>query len=243
MTTHEAREILLLAQPGREDGSDPRVAEALSLAGRDPALREWLERQRALQAAARRGLRDIPVPSGLRDKILASRNLVRPVAWWRHPVLWSAAALLMALLGAGLWLSDSPDKNDLDTFRGRMVRAVLRQYTMDITTNDMSQVRAFLSSKNAPADYTLPEKLGRLPVSGGGVLSWQGQKVSMVCFDSLRQGTLFLFVVDATSVGGSPGVSPEFQQVNKLGTVIWNANGRIYVLAGTGGQAALRQYF
>ena len=151
--------------------------------------------------------------------------------------------MLMLLVGTSLWLSDAGDKSNLHTFRGRMVGVVLRQYAMDITTNDMSRVRAFLASKNAPADYTLPEKLGRLPVSGGGVLSWQGRKVSMVCFDSLAQGTLFLFIVDARSVDDRPGASPEFEQVNKLGTVSWNANGKVFVLAGSGGPEALQQYF
>lgn len=151
--------------------------------------------------------------------------------------------MLMILVGAALWLSDPADRNNLQTFRGRMVGAVLRQYSMDITTSDMSQVRAFLASMNAPSDYELPDKLGRLPVSGGGVLSWQGQRVSMVCFDSINQGTLFLFIVDARSIAGSPALSPEFQQVNRLGTVSWNADGKVFVLAGSGGPEKLRDYF
>lgn len=243
MTICEAKNLLLLAPFGQEDPPDPRLAEALALAERDPELGEWLKRHRALQTATRRSLRGIPVPPDLRDKILAARNPARPAIWWRHPMLWSAAAMLMVLLGAGLWLSDGADKNNLRTFRSRMVGAVLRQYTMDIATNDMSRVRAYLASRNAPADYTLPDKLGRLPVSGGGVLSWQGQKVSMVCLDSLSQGTLFLFVVNDSSLDDGPRAAREFQQVNKLGTVSWNANGKTYVLAGSGGSAALEQYF
>ena len=107
----------------------------------------------------------------------------------------------------------------------------------------MNQVRAFLASKNAPADYTLPGKLASLPVSGGGILSWQGQKVSMVCLDSLKQGTLFLFMVDDAALQEGPAGIREFEQVNKLSTVTWKTNGRTYVLAGSGGREDLEQYF
>lgn len=243
MTIEQAKQILRPAVLAREADSDPQITEALALANREPALREWLEGQRDLQNAVRRNLREIPVPANLREQILASRKIIPPLTWWKHPMLWSAAAVLMLLCGAGLWLSDAPDQNNPATFRGRMVGAVLRQYTMDIATNDMSQVRAFLASKNAPADYTLPGKLASLPLAGGGILSWKGQKVSMVCFNSLKQGTLFLFVVDdSTLETGFIGVR-EFEQVNKLSTVTWHSKGRTYVLAGSGGREDLEQYF
>jgi hypothetical protein len=120
---------------------------------------------------------------------------------------------------------------------------VLRQYTMDIVTNDMAQVRAFLATKQAPADYALPDKLGRLPVSGAGILSWQGGKVSMVCLESANQGTLFLFVVDAPAVRQRDSVTREFADVNRLATVTWTRSGRTYVLAGSGGRTELENYF
>lgn len=243
MTIEQAKQILLPAILDRASDGDPQVAEARALANREPALQAWLENQRVLQNAVRRNLREIPVPAHLREQLLASRKIVQPLTWWKHPMLWSAAAMLMLLCGVGLWLSDVPDQNNLATFRGRMVGAVLRQYTMDIVTNDMRQVRAFLASKNAPADYTLPEKLARLPVSGGGILSWQGQKVSMVCLDSLKQGTLFLFMVDDSALQESSAGIREFEQVNKLSTVTWKTNGRTYVLAGSGGREDLEQYF
>lgn len=243
MTIEQSKQILLPAVLDRGSDGDSQITEALALADREPALREWLEKQRALQNAVRRNLREMPVPADLRERILASRKIVQPLTWWKHPMLWSAAAMLMLLCGVGLWLSDVPDQNNLATFRGRMVGAVLRQYTMDIVTNDMSQVRAFLASKSAPADYTLPEKLARLPVSGGGILSWQGQKVSMVCLDSIKQGTLFLFVVDDSTLKEGPVGVREFERVNKLSTVTWKTNGRTYVLAGSGGREDLEQYF
>jgi hypothetical protein len=122
-----------------------------------------------------------------------------------------------------------------------MVGAVLRQYTMDIVTNDMSGIRRFLASRQAPADYVLPPGLATLPASGAGVLSWQSQRVSMVCLDSPDQGTLFLFVVDQAAVRSSPAAQPQFQQVNKLMTVSWSQGGKVYLLAGSGGRENLQK--
>lgn len=243
MTRNEAKEILIQSRFGRSVGANPRLPEALALAEKDPALQRWLEQQRSFHDAASRSLRSMPVPPDLRDQLLASRATKRSTDWWRQPTAWSAAALFIGLLTLGLWWSKSPAENTLATFQSRMVGAVLRQYTMDIVTNDMTQVRAFLATKSAPADYTIPDKLSRLPVSGGGVLSWQGGKVSMVCFDSPQQGTLFLFIVNGSSLQDPPAAPREFRDVNKLGTISWMDNGRTYVLAGSGGRAALEQYF
>ncbi len=243
MTINEAKQILLTSHPARDDRDDPAVQQARALAEREPSLAQWLERQRAFQTATTRSLRSIPVPAHLRDRILEAKKIVHPVEWWRHPLLWSAAAMFVLFLSLNHWLADSPPEDSLQTFRGRMVGAVLRQYTMDIATNDMAQVRSFLAARNAPADYALPDKLNRLPVSGGGILSWQGQKVSMVCLDSAKQGTLFLFVVDRGSLSNGPSAAREFQPVSKLATVSWTSGNRVYVLAGSGGREALEQYF
>jgi len=243
VTLNEARQILIASQPQRDDREDPLLQQALALVEKEPALGQWLERQRSFHDAASRSLRSIPVPVTLRNQVLASRKIVRPAQWWRHPLLWSAAALFLLFAGVNHWRSDAPPEDSLRTFRSRMVGAVLRQYTMDIVTNDMTQVRSFLATRNAPADYSLPDKLRRLPVSGAGVLSWQGQKVSMVCLDSAQHGTLFLFVVDRASLSEGPSAARDFQPVSKLATVSWATGSQVYVLAGSGGREALEQYF
>jgi hypothetical protein len=122
-----------------------------------------------------------------------------------------------------------------------MVRSVLRQYSMDLVTNDMTAIRQFLTGHQAPADYVLPPGLTSLPASGAGVLSWQGQRVAMVCLDSPDQGTLFLFVVDQSAVRPPPPRNPEYLQVSKLMTASWTRDGKTYVLAGSGGREGLQK--
>jgi hypothetical protein len=115
---------------------------------------------------------------------------------------------------------------------------------MDIQTNDMAQVRQFLGARNAPADYALPPGLARLPVTGAGVLSWQKERVAMVCLDGgPKQGTLFLFVVNRAAVKRPPGGSPELARISKLVTASWTAGDRTYVLAAPGDLETLEKHF
>jgi hypothetical protein len=149
-------------------------------------------------------------------------------------------------LGA-FWLSQPrAPESAFDTFRSRMVRTVIRQYTMRIITNDMTAVRTYLATNHAPADYQLPAPLLQLPVLGADILSWGEQPVTMVCFDSLDEGTLFLFVLnraDLKPVPPVPPAPPQYWQVSQLMTASWSQDGKTYVLATTGSVESLRRRF
>ena len=163
------------------------------------------------------------------------------VPWWRQPVVWKAAAAI-ALLCAVVAVWRKPSSEDsFQTFRSRVVRNVLRSYSMDIQTSDMAQIRRFLATNNAPADFVLPQRLGQLPAQGAGLLSWRDRHVSMVCLDSGAQGTLFLFIVDRAAVK-SPPPERQYAAVSELTTVSWSERGETYVLAGRGGKEALQQF-
>lgn len=243
MNATEAKTILLAWRPGHGDVRDPEVAAALELARRDSALKEWIERHGDFQRAVAKRFQEIPVPAGLRARLLARPKILTPAPWWRSPAWLSAAAAVVLLLGLAAWWVRPPAENSLAVFRGRMVGNVLRQYTMDIVTNDMTQVRAYLAGRQAPADYVLPEKLNRLPVIGAGILSWRGERVSMVCLEAAGKETLFLFVVNGASLDGTIPTGTEFAQVSKLMTASWTQGGRTYVLAGSGDRGSLQQHF
>jgi hypothetical protein len=56
MNRDQAKEILLRYRPGRDDATDPQVAEALMLVDWDPELARWFEQQQRADAAIRAGL-------------------------------------------------------------------------------------------------------------------------------------------------------------------------------------------
>jgi hypothetical protein len=243
VTDAEAKRILMAHRPGRgsaDHDADVEVSAALEEVRRNPELAQWWQQQQAFHGAMAREFASAPVPRGLRAAILAQAHVV-PFPWWRQPRAWAAAAMIALLLGWGalvLWPEDTT--GSLATFRSRMVRTVLRQYRMDIQTNDMAVIRQFHATNGAPADYVLPSGLAALPASGAGILSWQGTRVSMVCLDAGARGTLFLFVASDTQV--QPPSDREFAPVSSLMTVSWSGGRKVYVLASSDQRESLEKY-
>lgn len=243
MTPHEAKLILLAWRPGAAHERDPEVVRALECARREPELRSWLEGQKSFQQKLKESLRTVPVPEGLAERILSQVKRVPPVGEARHRPRWWTAAAAVLLLGLFAWWMRPAPTDAFPQFRDRMVRTVVRQYSMDIVTNDKAVIRRFLATNQAPSNYVLPRALARLPVIGAGLLRWRDQRVAMVCLDSGEQGTLFLFVVESAAVLKAPGPTPDFVPVSKLTTASWTEGGKTYVLAGTGGEEALGRYW
>ncbi len=243
MNSAEAKRILIAHRPGCDPAAEPDFAAALEQVGRDPVLAQWWEQQQAFHASMKKGFGEIPLPEGLRDRIRARAKIIS-LPWWQQPRAWAAAAAMVLLVGlAALLWRPAPQEGTFETFRSRMVRNVLRQYRMDIQTNDMATIRRFLATNNAPADYKLPPKLMQLPPMGAGIMSWQAGRASMVCLDSGTAGTAFLFVVNRADVKKAPGGSPEFAQVNKLMTASWSEGENLYLLALPGEVETLKKLF
>jgi len=243
VNAHEIKRVLAGYRPGTGDVREPEIARALELAGEDPGLREWIEDQVAVQKALRVRFQRLPVPAGLRDRILRMSPVSRARRWPAQVPGVAAAVAVVLALGLGAFWPRTPKLPELAEFRGRMVRAALREYRMDIQSGKMEEVRDFLRSRQAPADYLLPPGLGELPIAGGGRLTWQGQPVAMVCFDRGGGALLFLFVLDLSAVPDPPHLQPEFVRVNRLMTASWSQDDLAYVLAGELEEASLRRYF
>jgi hypothetical protein len=246
MTTLEARKTLQLFRPGSDDASDTLMAEALELAKHDPQLDNWLEEQNRFQTAMREKFREIPVPANLKESILAQSKIIRPVPWWSDPVWMRAAASIVLLIGLSigsfsLW-KQSRVPNRFANYEARMVRSALREYHMDIVTNDLNQVRNWMASKGAPWDFSVPKGLARLPLTGGGVLRWRNHPVSMMCFDRGDSEMLFLFVMNRSAVKDPPAEKPELDRVNKLVTASWTEGDKTYLLAGPEEANFLQKY-
>lgn len=242
MTSAEARQILLLYRPGSGDDRDPQFAEALELAGHDPELARWFEQHGAFQVAVRARFRQIEVPADLPDRILAARKIIRPPVWWRRPAWVAAAAAMVLLIGlAAFWVQPrTPDR--FANFQTRMVGTVLREYRMDLVTDDMAQVRQFMARQGAPADYEVTKGLAQLQLTGCGLLRWRSNPVAMVCFDRGTNQMVFLFVMNRSAVKDPPPATPQVARVNQLLTASWTSGDKTYFLAAPDEGDLLRKY-
>lgn len=247
ITPEQAKEILSMARPGHADPEDADQQEALRLAALDPELRRWWEEHQRLDASLRTALHSIPVPARLADRIVAGR----PSATRRFPLPfprprrwhWGlAAAAVLALAAWLIWLS-FPAAPRFPVYRDRMARAALRDYRMDLQTNNLAAVQRYLAQRGAPAEYALSPPLQALPGLGCGVLRWQNQPVSMICFDRGGGQLLWLFVAPRGAVAGAPaGREPVFGSVGRLTTAAWSEGPLCYLLATVGEQPILERY-
>jgi hypothetical protein len=236
VSPQEAKQILLLYRPGSAEAADPQLAEALELARRDPQLGHWFDQHRSFQQAMRGKFRQIAVPAHLKSSLLirgtAQPSIPTAQVWWRRPAaLAGAAAVVLMLAAVGFWLQ--PSRADrFANFQNRMVGSALREYRMDLVTNDMRQVRQFLANRGAPADYELSRGLEKLQLTGAGLLRWRSNPVSMVCFNRGDNQMLFLFVMNRSALKDPPAETPQFAKVADLLTASWSRGDKTYLLAG-----------
>jgi uncharacterized membrane protein YbaN (DUF454 family) len=247
MSRREAQEILLSCRPGREPADDPQVAAALELARTDPELRQWYEQHRAWDAAVRKKLNSIPVPHDLKSAILIGPKVITgPAHWWtRRAVLAAAAALIVSLITLAVMILNRPaaPEKTFAAFRSEIISVVLREYRMDLETNDMRQIRAFLGSRGAPADYTVPAGLQKLKLAGCGKRISQGKPVSMVCYEDDQHRFVWLFIAKVANWKDRPSAEASFARVFSCATGNWLEGDTqyVYVIAAETSDSSLRK--
>jgi len=250
MNPERAKQILLLYRPGPVGDGDPEVAEALTLLEGDEELRRWFEAQRAAQDAIRRQFKNISPPAALKEQIISERPWhTRPVTA-RHFV--AVAAVAVVLVVAGLWWigRTPPEAKGFATYCSRMFGTVIRSYPpMQIETNNLGSIRAFLKQHGAIGDFVAPPALARTPVAGGLAMPWRGRPVTMICFKTgrplppLQGGDLWLFVIDSAALPDPPpNVTPQLAKLDDVAYASWTQAGKTYVLAVEGDEALLKKF-
>lgn len=252
MTTLEARQNLLTYRPWAGEDERAEFADAIALCRQDPESAAWFENHCAAQNAVHARFQGISLPEGLKEQILAERKVRASILWLRQPA-WLAVAAMVVMIAVvsnfwGTWQSPGDDVS-FGAFRSRMVRLSLRSYGMELETNNVAQIRAYLATRKAHADYLVPKGMTQSPLVGCGVLSWQNQRVTMICFRTGRplkpgeKSDLLLFVMDRSAVPNPPrSGNAEISNVNTHVTASWSDGDKIYLLASPGNEADLRGF-
>jgi hypothetical protein len=245
MDNREAKFILNAYRPGGQDASDPRFAEALEQARRDPVLERWLSESIAFDAGMTERLLAVEVPPDLRENILAGVKVSRPL---RSPfVKWSIAAALiaMAILGSLIWRETRPahlagwQNQALD-----VVSSLVRnESSFDAQSHNADELLAWLRADHAPAAQTLPQNLGKLESLGCKRFSWGGKPVSVICFVRPDGGLIHLVTMN-TSAESDREVKrqPRVVQQDHWVTATWREGDMTYMLALEGSPDQLRTY-
>ena len=252
MTRQEAKQILLLYRPETADAEDPDFAEALALAKQDAELTLWFEQHCGVQRILRARFQGITPPEALKEQIIAEHHARLVRERLRRPVTLVAVAAMCVLMALALALLLRPrSERTVAGFRQRMI-STTRPGTyppMLIETNDVREIRACLAQNQGPADFVLPRALEAATSTGGAVLRWQSQPVSMICFRTGRplkpgeKSDLFLFVIDRSAMTDAPGAgSPRFTTTNQITAASWVEGDKFYLLTCAGDETILQRF-
>jgi hypothetical protein len=253
MTTDQAKQILQLYRPGTADATDPTFAEALEACERDAELKQWFSNHCSLYAAIRAKFKKIPVPEGLKEQIIAERQVHRATPTWQKAVLVAGVVAMAALAIITFGPDFGPrEPHDFAAYRDYMGSVAIRGYGMDKYSSDLDEIRTYLAEKKAIADYVLPTNLEKnVKALGCVATTWQGKPVTMVCFQTGRTvdplnpnaPDLWLFISDKTIASGAPKASaPKFEKASELITANWTVGNRTYVLATKGDEQFLGKF-
>lgn len=240
MNNEEAKLILHAYRADGQDASDPRFREALEQAQRDPELARWFANEQALDSRIAAKLqRSTPAPAGLKAQLLAQRKIVRPVIWWQRPAMRFAMAACFALFATlAVWFNFLHEGaieargNSFGDYRDSMSDfAANKLKSLTFRTSDVTEAKRWLAENGSIAELTLPGGLEGRPSLGCRILDWQGEKVSLVCFELANGKVVHLLTVDGSIFKNGPGESPEFKQAGGVAMASWSRGGKTYVLA------------
>ena len=239
MNTTEAKFILQARRPDGQDDTEPRFAEALEQARRDPALAGWLAREQSFDAAVAEQLRSVQPPAGLREAILAGARMSRPTPFWRRPQVLALAACVTIVIGlAAAWPVLRPS---VDT--EQLALGVMNEIGSDAHHATMPRARgrlhAMLADSSTRLAAGLPMDFAQLKADGCRSLRIGGREVLEVCFE--RGGAFHLYVAKRDDFEGDGQAM--FRERGSLAAVTWTDARNTYVLVSRDGTAALRNVF
>ena len=249
MDSREAKFILNAYRSGGQDANDPRFAEALEQVRRDSILQRWFEGAVAFDAAITEKLCATPVPSDLRENILAGVKVSRAPTWKNRSRKWAiaAAVILSATLGVLIWRHNTQPApvagwqlQALDAILSSIAR---NESHFDLISRNPADLVKWLRANYAPAAEKLPDRLDKLPSIGCKTFFWHGKPVSLICF-ALPDGRAIHLVMTNVSAESERPIEHETKliQQGRWATATWCEGDKIYMLALEGSRDELRRY-
>lgn len=248
MDSREAKFILNAYRAGGQDANDPRFAKALEQVRRDPILQRWFEGAVAFDAAITEKLSATPVPSDLRESILAGAKVTRVPDWKKRWRKWAiaAAVALSATLGVVIWHNTRPTPvagwqlQALDAILSSIAR---NESHFDVISSNPADLLKWLRANHAPTGEGLPDNLDKLPSIGCKTIFWHGKPVSLICF-TLPEGRAIHLVMTNVSTESDRAIKHEAKVIQQglWATATWREGDMIYMLALEGSRDELRSY-
>jgi len=190
MNKEEAKKILSAYRPGDQDQADPFFATALEQARQDPELGQWFSEEREFDRSVAGHLGSVPVPFGLRTRILAN---MEPRAFKKWRWVAALAGTATALLVISFWRGPTQDSGLLSDYQQEMMSFVKLQPPLEMESLTIGPIKRWLIEHKAPLTE-IPPGIAAVETMGCRVLSFRGHPVTLICFCH-GQTVAHLFIV------------------------------------------------
>lgn len=241
MNNQEAKFILGAYRPDGSDACDPAFAEALAVAGRDPALQTWLEQQRRFDEVVAAKLQTVVPPAGLRDTILAGGRASRPrISWWQRRITLAAAIIVLGFMSyAVLPILGRPAVSDLVGFALSDLAEAHDDH--EGFPPALAGLQGQLANARLPLTTGLGLDLAELRRNRCRVLRVGGREVFEVCFN--RDGVWYHLYAARRSDFAAGALDARALLTTKGACVAtaWADARNIYALVAQGAPAALQR--
>jgi hypothetical protein len=245
VTKEEAKRILAAYRPGDQDRFDSNFAEALQETERDAELAQWFVEEREFDRAVAAQISSVPVPFGLKTRILANirhRTDTKPrwVAALAIAATAAAALLFLAQL-IGIWRPSGQHFGSLSEYEQEMMSFVKLPPPLEMESLEMGPIKQWIVERKAPlAD--VPPGIAAVETMGCRVLYFRGYPVTLICFCH-GQTVAHLLMVDRAALPAlKPGNPPVVTSQGDWTTATWADQHYACMIAVHDKPAAARQY-
>jgi|KBSMisStaDraftv2_1062788.scaffolds.fasta_scaffold61955_2 hypothetical protein len=243
MDEQQARLILQVYRSGGQDQNDPHFFAALQETERNPQLAQWFADEQAFDQAIADHLERMPVPFGLKTRILANAGRTESRASrWLVGLATVAALLFLCAQIISIWRNPTSAAGALPDYSREMVSFVRIPPPLDMETNDLGKIQGWVAQKKR-FSVVAPPALASLEPVGCRALSFRGHDVTLICFHRDGNRLAHLFVVDRAALPQlKPGQRPIFSTVGEWTTASWAQGGHVYMITVQGDRAAVQSY-
>ena len=238
MTNEEAKLILQAYAPNGRSATDPNFQAALNQARYNRELADWFANEQALDSRISGSLiKSLKPPTKLKSLLLAQKEIIRPVAWWRkrsHQLALAGCAALLTIFSVVSFSHISPV--EFGKYREEVGESAAEGIERaGDTPRDQFQVRRWLADNELDASFLVPRGLNDGVISSCRVVNWRGNKVYIICYELQNHQKAHLAVIDRSALQDAPPESPVFDQIGKVATISWSRGNHTYMIASTSG--------
>ena len=245
MTKEEAKKILAVYRPGDQDRLDSYFAEALQETERDAELKRWFAEEREFDRAVAGHVNEVPVPFGLKTRILAnmSPRTNRKPSWVAALATTATAVVLLFVLAQfiGNWRGSDQHSASLSDYEQEMMSFIKLPPPLEMESLQIGPIKQWIVERKAPlAD--IPPGIAAVETMGCRILYFRGYPVTLICFCH-GQTVAHLLMVDRAALRGvKPANPPVVKSQGEWTTATWADQRYAYMIAVHDNAAAAQKY-